>query len=47
MVAAFRGVLTGKEFKAPPAGTNKLLTLMSAFYLISLRLIIIFKLVGQ
>jgi len=45
MVAAFWGVFIWKEFKAAPTGTNKLLTLMFAFYIISLVLIIISRLV--
>ena len=40
MVAAFWGVFIWKEFKAAPAGTNKLLTLMFASFLIGLGLII-------
>ncbi len=46
MVAAFWGVFIWKEFKDAPAGTNKLLTLMFAFYLIGLALIIIARLVA-
>jgi glucose uptake protein len=41
MIAAFWGVFIWKEFKQAPAGTNKLLTLMFAFYMIGLALIII------
>jgi len=41
MIAAFWGVFIWKEFKEAPAGTNKLLTLMFAFYMIGLVLIII------
>ncbi len=41
MIAAFWGVFIWKEFKQAPAGTNKLLTLMFAFYTIGLALIII------
>jgi len=40
MVAAFWGVFIWKEFKAAPSGTNKLLTLMFASFLIGLGLII-------
>jgi len=40
MVAAFWGVFIWKEFKAAPAGTNKLLTLMFASFMIGLGLII-------
>jgi len=43
MVAALWGVFIWKEFKAAPAGTNKLLTLMFVFYLIGLGLIIYAK----
>ncbi len=46
MIAAFWGVFIWKEFKEAPAGTNKLLTLMFAFYLIGLALIIIARLVA-
>ena len=46
MVAAFWGVFIWKEFKEAPAGTNKLLTLMFAFYIIGLALIIIARLVA-
>jgi glucose uptake protein len=41
MIAAFWGVFIWKEFKEAPAGTNKLLTFMFAFYMIGLVLIII------
>lgn len=41
MVAALWGVFIWKEFKAAPAGTNRLLTLMFIFYLIGLGLIIV------
>jgi glucose uptake protein len=41
MIAAFWGVFIWKEFKAAPAGTNKLLALMFAFFIIGLALIII------
>ncbi len=40
MVAAAWGVFIWKEFKDAPAGTNKMLALMFAFYLIGLTLII-------
>lgn len=40
MVAALWGVFIWKEFKAAPAGTNKLLALMFVFYLIGITLII-------
>lgn len=43
MVAALWGVFIWKEFKAAPAGTNKLLALMFTFYLIGLALIIAAK----
>jgi len=43
MVAALWGVFIWKEFKAAPAGTNKLLTLMFVFYVIGLGLIIYAK----
>jgi len=46
MVAAFWGVFIWKEFKEAPRGTNKLLTLMFAFYLIGLILIIVSRLVA-
>ena len=46
MIAAFWGVFIWKEFKEAPAGTNKLLTLMFAFYLIGLVLIITARLVA-
>jgi glucose uptake protein len=46
MVAAFWGVFIWKEFKEAPQGTNKLLTLMFAFYLIGLILIIVSRLVA-
>ena len=46
MVAAFWGVFIWKEFKQAPQGTNKLLTLMFAFYLIGLILIIVSRLVA-
>ncbi|MHC4394133.1 MAG: multidrug DMT transporter permease [Planctomycetota bacterium] len=40
MVAAFWGVFIWKEFKAAPAGTNKLLMVMFIFYILGLALII-------
>jgi glucose uptake protein len=40
MVAAFWGVFVWKEFKAAPTGTNKLLTLMFASFIIGLGLIV-------
>lgn len=43
MVAALWGVFIWKEFRSAPAGTNKLLALMFAFYLIGLGLIIAAK----
>jgi glucose uptake protein len=46
MVAAFWGVFIWKEFKEAPVGTSKLLTLMFAFYIIGLALIIIARLVA-
>ncbi len=46
MVAAFWGVFIWKEFKEAPQGTNKLLALMFAFYLIGLILIIVSRLVA-
>jgi glucose uptake protein len=44
MIAAMWGVFVWKEFKLAPKGTNKLLVLMFAFYLIGLILIIISRL---
>ena len=44
MVAALWGVFIWKEFKSAPAGTNKLITLMFALFLIGLGLIIISRL---
>jgi len=44
MIAALWGVFVWKEFKLAPKGTNKLLVLMFAFYLIGLILIIISRL---
>jgi glucose uptake protein len=41
MVAAFWGVFIWKEFKGAPKGTNSLLGLMFAFFIIGLALIII------
>jgi glucose uptake protein len=40
MVAAFWGVFIWKEFKAAPVGTNRLLTLMFAFFILGLALIV-------
>ncbi len=40
MVAAFWGVFIWKEFESAPAGTGKLLTLMFAFFIVGLGLII-------
>ena len=45
MIAAFWGVFIWKEFKSAPPETNKLLTLMFAFYVIGLALLIIAKIV--
>lgn len=45
MIAACWGVFIWKEFKAAPPGTNKLLTLMFAFYAIGLILLIIARIV--
>jgi len=45
MIAAFWGVFIWKEFKSAPAGTNKQLALMFAFYIVGLALLIIAKLV--
>ena len=44
MIAAFWGVFIWKEFKAAPPGTNKMLILMFACFIIGLALIIIAKL---
>jgi glucose uptake protein len=44
MVAAFWGVFIWKEFKNAPTGANRLISLMFAFYLIGLALIILSKL---
>jgi glucose uptake protein len=41
MIAAIWGVFIWKEFKSAPAGTNKLLALMFACFVIGLGLIII------
>jgi glucose uptake protein len=41
MVAAFWGVVIWKEFRSAPKGTNKLLSMMFAFFLIGLALIIL------
>ena len=43
MVAALWGVFIWKEFKAAPAGTNRLLTIMFLFYNLGLALIIMAK----
>jgi glucose uptake protein len=43
MVAALWGVFIWKEFKAAPAGTNRLLTVMFLFYILGLALIIMAK----
>ena len=43
MVAALWGVFIWKEFKSAPAGTNKLITLMFALFLIGLSLVIAAK----
>ena len=43
MIAAFWGVFIWKEFKSAPAGTNKQLALMFAFYIVGLTLLIIAK----
>jgi glucose uptake protein len=40
MIAAFWGVFIWKEFVSAPAGTNRLLALMFAFYIVGLALII-------
>jgi len=45
MIAACWGVFIWKEFKSAPADTNKLLTLMFAFYVIGLALLIIARIV--
>jgi len=45
MIAAFWGVFIWKEFKQAPPGTNKLIALMFALYIISLSLIIIARVV--
>lgn len=45
MIAVFWGVFIWKEFKSAPAGTNKQLALMFAFYMVGLALLIIAKLV--
>ena len=41
MIAALWGVFIWREFKAAPAGTNKLLTVMFIFYIIGLLLILL------
>lgn len=45
MIAAFWGVFIWKEFKSAPAGTNKQLALMFAFYIVGLTLLITAKIV--
>ncbi|UCG49558.1 MAG: hypothetical protein JSU94_07215 [Phycisphaerales bacterium] len=45
MIAAIWGVFIWKEFKAAPAGTNRLLSLMFLFYLVGLALLITAKIV--
>jgi len=45
MIAAFWGVFIWKEFKSAPPGTNKQLSLMFAFYIVGLTLLITAKLV--
>jgi len=45
MIAACWGVFIWKEFKSAPTETNKLLTLMFAFYIVGLALIIVAKIV--
>jgi len=45
MIAALWGVFIWKEFISAPAGTNKLLTLMFAFYIVGLALIITARLI--
>jgi len=45
MIAALWGVFIWKEFKAAPAGTNKLLGLMFAFYFVGLALVVAAKVV--
>jgi glucose uptake protein len=45
MVAAFWGVFIWKEFKAAPAGTSRLLTLMFASFIVGLGLIIFARIV--
>jgi len=46
MIAALWGVFIWKEFKAAPAGTNKLLALMFAFFVVGLALIIVARLLA-
>jgi glucose uptake protein len=46
MIAAFWGVFIWKEFKTAPAGTNKMLTLMFACFIVGLALIIIAGTIG-
>ena len=45
MIAALWGVFIWKEFKSAPAGTNRLLGLMFAFYLVGLALVVTAKVV--
>jgi glucose uptake protein len=45
MIAALWGVFIWKEFKAAPAGTNKLLGLMFVFYFVGLGLVVAAKLI--
>ncbi len=45
MVAAFWGVFIWKEFKDAPVGTNRLLTLMFAFFIAGLTLIVLARIV--
>jgi glucose uptake protein len=45
MIAAFWGMFIWKEFRSAPAGTNRQLALMFAFYIVGLALLIIAKIV--
>ena len=45
MIAALWGVFIWKEFKAAPAGTNKLLLLMFVFYFVGLSLVVAAKVI--
>jgi len=45
MIAALWGVFIWKEFKAAPAGTNKLLKLMFVFYFVGLVLVVAAKVI--